>query len=319
MVFHMHGNNTSSRPADWLATAIDGLYGGWVPHQAHAQALLMHRLERSDCALELWQLRPEGSTWMTWTLGIQWPAGMSLCPVLLSPDACWPHCLNDEAARAVNREGVALAWFNRTELAFDPPDAQRRGPVFAHWPELGFGALSVWAWGLQRCADVLLKMALTDARRLGVIGHSRGGKAALLAGATDARISATIAHNSGTAGAASLQHTGAGAESLAELASRYPHWLGAGCAQAAVREALIAMDATTCLMRALAPRGLCLLQARDDAWANPTGTRHAYETLLPHWQAQAAAHRLQLHEREGGHAMGISDWQTAARFLRELG
>lgn len=301
-----------------LARAIEGLFGGVVPTTTPAQARLMHRLERPDCALELWQVRPGDSAWVTWTLTVQWPAGDLCCPVLLSPDGGWPHCVHEAAALTVNRENVALAWFNRTELAFDPPDAKRCGPVFEHWPKAEFGAISAWAWGMQRCVDVLETMQRTDTQRLGVIGHSRGGKAALLAGASDIRIAATITHNSGVAGAVSLQHAGPGAESLAGLAARYPHWLGSRAGQPGLQKTLIDMDASMVLMAALAPRGLCILQAQDDAWANPQGARHAMQALLPRWHALDASHRLALLERDGGHPMTLSDWQKAARFLSAL-
>lgn len=297
--------------------AIEGLFGGEVPDRTAARGRCVHRLERSGGLLEQWQVSAGDGAWLQWSLGIQWPVGDAPCPVLLSPDGCWPHTVHEGAARVVNQEQVALAWFNRTELAFDPPDGQRAGPVFERWPAQGFGALSAWAWGLQRCVDVLLGMARTDAQRLAVIGHSRGGKAALLAGASDARICATIAHNSGTAGAASLQRSGPGAETLVQLVQRFPHWLGRHSDQASVQADMITMDATTCLMSALAPRGLCLLQAQDDAWANPEGTRHAFKRLQAHWPP-AQSRRLVLHERTGGHAMGVQDWQVAARFAREL-
>lgn len=313
----MHLQHSSLLNMTAADRAIKDLFGARVPQQSVATACCMHRLEGSDCALELWQVRPQGDR-IAWTMAVQWPNTASPCPVLLSPDGCWPHVLNHEATLAVVREGVALAWFNRTELAFDAPNGQCLGPVFEHWPDLDLGAISVWAWGLQRCADVLLQCPGTNAQKLGVIGHSRGGKAALLAGASDPRFSATVSHNSGTAGAASLQCQGKGAESLDELAERYPHWLSKACGHKAVRQELVAIDATTLLMSGLAPRGLCLLQARDDAWANPEGTRHAHERLRPHWAAHHAGHRLQLHERDGGHPMTVLDWQRAARFLRDL-
>lgn len=278
----------------------------------------MHYLERTDCALEQWQLRPGDGTWVTWTLSIQWPHGVTCCPVLLSPDGCWPHCVNEEAAQRVNQEGIALAWFNRLELAFDPPDAQRCGPVFGRWPESGFGALSVWAWGMQRCIDALLGMARTDPGRIGVVGHSRGGKAALLAGATDTRIAATISNNSGTAGAASLLRSNAQAESLAALLARFPHWLGPNAGDPQFQSEWMKTDAPVVLMSNIAPRGLCLLQARDDLWANPPGTRHAFEQLQAHWTGPESKSRLRMHERDGGHAMTLEDWQNAARFLLSL-
>ena len=300
---------------------VDDLFGGVVPRAEMATTQLMHRLERDGNTWENWQIciggGAGGAIWLRWTLWIHWPADHKNNAVLLSPDACWPFCVNEEAALVAAKQGVALAWFNRLELAEDGPDSQRLGPVFDRWPERPFGALAVWAWGLQRCVDALLLTGRTQAGHIGVVGHSRGGKAAVLAGATDVRIGATISHNSGTGGAASLQLMGDGSESLEALVSRFPHWLGPRVAESDTRRRIVEADCLT-LLRAIAPRGLCLLQASDDAWANPLGTHHSFEMLQPEWAAMGVTPLLRWHERTGGHAMTATDWQRAAAFVQHV-
>jgi hypothetical protein len=299
---------------------VEGLYGGRVPSAESATAKLMHRLERDGRSWDNWAVEVAGSHGapaLRWTLNIHWPADHANGAVLLSPDGCWPHCVNEAAIREVGEQGVALAWFNRVELAFDEPVNQRVGPVFDRWPGHGFGALAAWAWGLQRSVDALLLTGRTQLGHVGIVGHSRGGKAALLAGATDSRISATIAHNSGTAGAASFQVLGEGCESLASLVERFPHWLGPQTASEAGRQGLMEIGNLP-LLRAMAPRGLCVLQASDDARANPLGTRHTVEQLRPHWAAQGVEHRLDWQERIGGHPMTALDWRRAAAFLQRV-
>jgi dienelactone hydrolase len=300
---------------------VDDLFGGVVPCAQIATTQLMHRLESEGNAWENWQVRigggANGAIWLRWTMWVHWPADHKNNAVLLSPDACWPFCVNQEAANVAAKQGVALAWFNRLELAQDGTDGKRVGPVFDQWPERPFGALAVWAWGLQRCVDALLCTGRTQAGHIGVVGHSRGGKAALLAGATDNRIGATISHNSGTGGAASFQHMGEGSERLEVLASRFPHWLGPYAAQADTQRRIVDTDCLT-LLQAIAPRGLCLLQASDDDWANPIGTRHCFEMLQPEWAAMGAMRRLQWQERTGGHSMTALDWQRAATFVQHV-
>jgi hypothetical protein len=299
---------------------VEGMFGGRVPSAGPAGARLMHRLERDGRAWDNWAVEvpaSDGGMALRWTLNIHWPAGHADGPVLLSPDGCWPHCVNEAAIRAAGEQGVALAWFNRVELAFDEPWRERVGPVFDRWPGHDFGALAAWAWALQRSVDALLLTGRAQPGRIGIVGHSRGGKAALLAGATDARIAATIAHNSGTAGASSFQVRGEGCESLAALVERFPHWLGPQAGSEAGRQRLIEAGNLP-LLRAIAPRGLCLLQASDDARANPPGTRHTFEQLQPHWAAQGVGHRLDWQERTGGHPMTALDWRRAAGFLRRV-
>lgn len=297
-------------------TAVEALLGGFVPHDGRVQTQAMHRLVQTDRELQLWRVRVGSPSWIGWTLTVLWPGQVQRCPVLLSPDGCWPHVVSDAAASAVLNQHTALAWFNRTELAFDADSARCEGPVLEHWPQLDSGCLAVWAWGLQCCVDALLQ--INDARMtgIGVVGHSRGGKAALLAAALDPRIQAVVSHNSGTAGAASLAVQGVGAETLDQLAHQFPHWLGPAAQHAGVRERLVAEDMPSRLLQRIAPRGLCLLQASDDLWANPEGTRHMASLLHPHWRDHP--HRLQLHERTGGHAMTPADWQRAAHFVRSV-
>lgn len=300
---------------------VEDLFGGLMPCAEPATARLMHRLERDGRAWDHWLVQVpsnnSGGMALRWTLNIHWPADHANGAVLLSPDGCWPHCVNEAAVLEAGGQGVALAWFNRVELAFDAPECERAGPVFERWPDQRFGAISAWAWGLQRCVDALMLTGRTQPGCIGVVGHSRGGKTALLAGATDARIGATIAHNSGTGGAGSLQVLGEGSESLAALAERAPHWLGPDAGEEATRQRMQVTDNLP-LLHAIAPRGLCILQASDDAWANPMGTRHAFEQLRPHWAALGAEHRLAFQDRTGGHPMTALDWRRAAAFLQQV-
>ncbi|PIT74134.1 hypothetical protein B9Z31_09855 [Limnohabitans sp. G3-2] len=293
-----------------------------VARTAPVHAQLAHQLVQTDRVLEVWRVGAGAPAGVQWRMTVFWPRQKARCPVLLSPDGCWPHVVGHDAASTALRQGVALAWFDRTELAFDNDTGQCEGPFYEQCRPSKSGSLAVWAWGIQCCVDALEKMAHDRLSGVATIGHSRGGKAALLATALDPRIAAVIAHNSGTGGAASLSTQAPGAESLAQLAQQFPHWLGAAMQDAAERERIVAMDLPRLMLSQIAPRGLCLLQARDDLWANPAGTRRMADLLRPHWQGTAQdpqrSRRLQWHERTGGHAMTLADWQRAAQFVREV-
>jgi hypothetical protein len=64
-----------------------------------------------------------------------------------------------------------------------------------------WGALRAWAWGASRVLDYLETDRAVDAKRVGIEGHSRYGKASLVAMADDQRFAIAYISSSGEAGA----------------------------------------------------------------------------------------------------------------------
>ena len=64
-----------------------------------------------------------------------------------------------------------------------------------------WGALRAWAWGASRAFDYLTTVAAVDAKRIGIEGVSRYGKAALVTMAFDDRFAAALVASSGEGGA----------------------------------------------------------------------------------------------------------------------
>jgi hypothetical protein len=64
-----------------------------------------------------------------------------------------------------------------------------------------WGALRAWAWGASRALDYFETDKSVDAKRLGIEGHSRYGKASLVAMAYDPRFAIAYISSSGEAGA----------------------------------------------------------------------------------------------------------------------
>jgi hypothetical protein len=87
-----------------------------------------------------------------------------------------------------------------------------------------WGALRAWAWGASRALDYLKTDASVDARRVGVEGLSRYGKAALVTMAYDQRFSIGFIGSSGEAGAKLYRRNfGEQVENIA--ASGEYHWM----------------------------------------------------------------------------------------------
>lgn len=64
-----------------------------------------------------------------------------------------------------------------------------------------WGALRAWGWGASRALDYLERDPAVDAKQVGLVGHSRYGKAALVAMADDPRFAIAYISSSGAGGA----------------------------------------------------------------------------------------------------------------------
>ena len=87
-----------------------------------------------------------------------------------------------------------------------------------------WGALRAWAWGASRVLDYFETDKAVDARRVGIEGHSRYGKATLVAMAYDPRFAVAFVSSSGMGGAALYRrHFGELLENVA--AENEYHWM----------------------------------------------------------------------------------------------
>ncbi len=144
------------------------------------------------------------------------------------------------------------------------------------------GTLMAWAYAFSAAMDVLESDPRVDTSHTSVMGHSRHGKSAMLAGIWDPRIEAVIAHQSGFAGSAlSRSQTG---ETLARMVKTYPHWLAPGAKAYAANPDLLPFDQHL-LLALVAPRRLFLGNARRDVWSDPNSSFRAAEAASAMWEA----------------------------------
>ena len=132
-----------------------------------------------------------------------------------------------------------------------------------------WGALAAWAWGLSRTIDYLQTDPSVDATRLGVEGHSRWGKTALLAAAIDPRWAICYASCSGEGGAKpSRRNWGETLDDVAGLGEY--HWMAGNFLKYAGHWNNLPVDSPE-LMALVAPRPLFVTGGTRDQWADPHG------------------------------------------------
>jgi dienelactone hydrolase len=292
-----------------LSRIVEMEYGGLPPRPASIQGECLHNLEMPEIDNRKFQTYristgPDGNFNFSLTLMI--PSGEGPFPVALCGDACWPYA-NNQVSEACLERGYIFALFNRTEFAADVYSSDRKTGLYPLYPDLHFGALAAWAWGYHRCVDFLLTLAFVRSDQIAITGHSRGGKTALLAGATDERIALTAPNNSGNGGAGSYHIKGPNCETLFHGMRDFPYWYGPQMAEYTNSENALPFDQHE-LKAAIAPRAYFSSEAYGDHWANPMGTWHTHTAAKKVWDFLNVPNKIAIHYREGLHEHSLADW-----------
>jgi hypothetical protein len=227
--------------------------------------------------------------------------------------------------------GYAMAAFVVNDAAPDDKNTYQNG-VLQLYPEQlsipdGMKAIGAWAWAASRVMDYLQTNPLIDAKKVNVVGHSRGGKAALWAGAEDQRFAIVFANCSGNTGAA-LSHRKSG-ETIKVINTNFPHWFADNYKKYNDNEAALPLDQHM-LLALIAPRPLYTTNATKDLWADPIGSylsvieaKKVYELYgkssaltpeSPPANTPIIKSTIGYHIREGEHNLTAYDWSNFIRF-----
>ena len=190
------------------------------------------------------------------------------------------------------------------------------------------GKIAMWAWAAHRVMDYA--QTRDDVLRLdaGVVcGHSRLGKTALLAAATDERFAFAYSNDSGCSGAAMARgNTGEQVDSICRM---FPFWFCENYKKYAADPTTMPFDQHF-LLASIAPRRVMVGSAAQDAWADPVseflacvaaGGVFAKPLVCPDRLPQVddcfidgdVGYQL----REGTHYFSRTDWLRLIKFVEQ--
>lgn len=252
-------------------------------------------------------------------------------------------CIDDEARplprghdaaaypiRTLLRRGYGFATLAASDVAPDSPEYPRVGvrswiPATHQDPRRSWGTLMSWAWGLSRAVDYLADAPGVRADGIIAVGHSRRGKAALLAAAFDGRVSAVIAHQSGLGGTALMRGAKEEKRETAEMMTHgwwgYPligepwglkHFFSAAFKDDSPRPDELPYDSHF-LVSLVAPRPMLDSQGTRDAWAGPASATSALAAATPAWTLFGAPGPEQKFQ-DKGHSLTTADWNLFLEF-----
>lgn len=322
------------RRAELLAMILHYEYGEMPPPPGNTTAveLVMTGHKSLPATRRVFKVSCGPDHKISFTLDLIIPKGKGPFPVIVRGDLGWGK-LADDITEEVIKRGYILTEFNRTELAPDNKGYRETG-LFVAYPDADCGAVAAWAWGFHRCVDALLTLDYVDKDKIAVTGHSRGGKAAILAGATDTRIALTVPNNSGCGGAGSFKFQAPKSEDVIAITRGFPFWFSPRLAQFIETLPEPAKDAKQQpgkishidrlpfdqheLKALCAPRAFLETEALGDLWANPEGSRQTYLAAKEVYKFLGAPEKIGLFYREGKHEHNADDWRVLLDFADQV-
>lgn len=266
------------------------------------------------------------------------------CPISEHPVPCFVlvnfrSCVPDKylPSEEIADHGYAVMSFCYEDITSDDGDFTNglAGVVYPDGirKDTDCGKIGLWAWAAMRVMDYAQTLPELKSDKISVVGHSRLGKTALLAGALDYRFYCSFSNNSGCSGAAiSRENTG---ESIDIICEYFPFWFCKNYLKYRNNEHLLPFDQHF-LLAANAPHRVYVASASEDAWACPENEYRScreaskyYETLgltgfvttkaLPEVGDRFHEGYIGYHLREGEHHLSRHDWLGYIAYLEKQG
>ncbi len=201
------------------------------------------------------------------------------------------------------RRGYIACIYDATDPIFGVADDSDK--FIDVYPDYDFACIGRWAWAGMRAVDYLCTLPEVEPQKIGITGHSRNAKQALLAAAFDQRIGAVVA-SSGTSGEClpwrycSLDFWGTGSIESITGGPHNTHWFHPRLRFFAGREDKLPIDQNL-LCALVAPRGLMMYAAYSEHEGNAFGYEQAYRSVQSVYRFMGVEDNVQLHLRSGEH------------------
>ena len=313
---------------DWLvrrAEIIDILtnecYGELIPAPEKIEVMPIHNIRlygtKSTVMGEIYDIiMPDLPFTLRFTLFLPQADIYGKYPVIIDGDQGWLN-ITHEIIDEITANGIALALFDRLDIVPDNGSSDRSHGLYKIYPDIDFYALMAWSWGYSRIIDALeLRTDNIDTAKIAVTGHSRGGKAAMLAGALDERVWLTNPNNSGLGGAGCINYPDDGGERLENILGAFPYWFSPNMKKYIGKEGEVPFDLHF-LKALIAPRLLLTTEGLDDTWASPKATKMTLEAAMPSFELYGKKENACMVYREGGHGHLLEDFSSLTSYITE--
>ena len=284
-----------------LARLIEDNWVGRIPEAANDLKIVWRKEPapgRKGYDTEQWVgqiLTPDGRSGPVIDATITFPKRAELAPALIDYSYIWPAGFKlpgppppDTEAMVLKRDWAHVA-YRPTLLQADTAAQMQEGIIgLVRWPRErhDWGALRAWGWGASRLREELAKDPRIDGGQVSLAGHSRFGKAVLVAAAFDHKFADALVSSSG-AGGAKLMRRDFG-EAWTNMAGSYAfHWYTPEVMEYAGHKTVADLPVDAHMLIALrAPRPLFISSGsagKGDAWVDPKGMWIATSLAEPAW------------------------------------
>lgn len=284
-----------------LARLIEDNWTGRIPEAAGDLRIVWNKSasapdRRYDVEQWIGQIvAPDGRTGPVIDATLTLPKGARGVPVLIDYTYIWPANFRPSGPTPPSPKDMALArgWghvaYRVQLLQADTAAEMEQGVIgLVRWPRErhDWGALRAWGWGASRLREALAADPRIDGGRISLAGHSRFGKAVLVAAAFDHAFADALVSSSG-AGGAKLMRRDFG-EHWNNMAGSYAfHWYTPNVMEYAGHKTVADLPVDAHMLIALrAPRPLLVssgLAEKGDDWVDPRGMWIATSLAEPAW------------------------------------